>query len=57
MLGRFRRREAGGEVGGTGAGQLGQHSQAAGDPTVDITAIRDIRTVVSRGRVVDGARD
>jgi imidazolonepropionase-like amidohydrolase len=28
-----------------------------GDPTVDITAIRDIRTVVSRGRVVNGARD
>lgn len=28
-----------------------------GDPTVDITAIRNIRTVVSRGRVVSAARD
>jgi hypothetical protein len=31
--------------------------EASGVPTVDITAIRNVRTVVSRGRVVNAARN
>ncbi len=40
----------------TGRLRAGLHADlllVGGDPTTDITAIRDVRTVVSRGRVVD----